>query len=317
MRILVTGYSGFIGRPLVNTLREAGYKLNLSGRSTISADDEYCKYFEIDDIGPSTEWRHALDGCEAVIHLAGQVPIRHMSGKLLTEVNDLGTARLLEQAKVSGVRLFVLMSSSAVVADHSSDAAVDERRPPAPSSPYGRSKLAAEAHLSRFTGSGRIGIALRPPLVYGAAARGNWYLLQRLAATGLPLPFGAVHNRRTLISVENLVDAILRVISMSPAADVPPGVYLVSDNETVSLVEIITWLRTGMGFRPRMASVPPVLLQVALKLFKKETAAKALLGNLEIDSTVFRRTFDWEPKISAREAITRSGAEFINLARVK
>lgn len=314
MKVLITGYTGFIGVSLVKLLLAAGYKVNLAGRTPGPERSESCRYFATGNIGPLTEWRRALDGCEAVVHLAGQVPIQGASDELMREVNDLGTARLLEQASVSGARLFILLSSTSVVADHSSDIVVDELRPPAPLSPYGRSKLAAESHLSQFSGSGRCGIALRPPLVYGSAARGNWRLLQRLAASGAPLPFGAVHNRRTLISVENLVDAILRVISL-PHDPVRTGVYMVSDHESVSLTEILTWLRSGMGLRPRLFSVPPALLETVLKVLNKKAMARALLGNLEVDSSLFRRTFDWPPKISAPDAITGSGAGFVTLAQ--
>src|SRR5262245_54524297 len=159
MRILVTGYSGFIGTCLVRSLLKAGYTLNLGGRTVSAEQNHGVRYFAIGDIGPSTEWGPALEDCEAVVHLAAQVPASGVSDELVRKVNDLGTARLLEQAAISGARRFIFLSSLFAVTDHSADAVVDERLHPAPSSPYGRSKLAAEGHLRKFTGEGRCGIA--------------------------------------------------------------------------------------------------------------------------------------------------------------
>src|SRR5690348_2833039 len=118
MRILVTGYRGFIGTPLVQLLLKAGYALNLAGRSANSEQNRDCRYFAIGDIGPSTEWGSALEGCEAVVHLAAQVPAPGVSDELVRKVNDLGTARLLEQSSISGVKRFILLSSVFAVTDH-------------------------------------------------------------------------------------------------------------------------------------------------------------------------------------------------------
>lgn len=310
MRILVTGHSGFVGSALVRLLLGAGYVLSLAGRTANADPNRAFRSFAVGNIGPSTEWRPALEECEAVVHLAAQVPAPGSSGTLMREVNDLGTARLVEQAIVTGVKRFVLLSSVFAGVDHSSDTVIDERFPSAPSTSYGRSKLAAESHVIAFAGSGRCGIALRSPIVYGATAAGNWDLLQRLAASGMPLPFGAVRNRRTLIAVENLTDALLKLVSL-PHEALQPGVYMVSDNETMSLAEMLCYLRSGMGLPQRLLPVSPILLETALSILNRKAVAKSLLGNLEINSALFRHTFDWAPKISAPEAIARSGEAFI------
>ena len=201
------------------------------------------------------------------------------------------------------------MSSVFAVTDISAEAPIDEHTQPAPTTPYGRSKLASENHVKVFGGSGRCGIVLRPPVVYGTGAQGNWRLLQRLAASGVPLPFGAVSNRRTLVAAENLADAIVRLVSL-PLAELKSGAYMISDNESVSLMEILTWLRTGMAMSPRLIPVPPALLELSLKAVGREKIAKSLLGNLEIDSRLFRETFGWSPAVHPREGITRAGAGF-------
>jgi UDP-glucose 4-epimerase len=305
-RILVTGASGFVGGLLVQRLGDAGFALSLAGR-TAKASSAGMRHFAVGEIGPLTEWRPALEDCDTVVHLAAQVPLPGVPDDAFSEVNDRGTARLVEQAEASGVKLFILMSSVFAVADNATEVPVSEKTRPTPTTPYGRSKLAAESHMHRFEGPGRSAIVLRPPIVYGSGAQGNWRLLQRLAATGLPLPFGSVNNRRTLIAAENLADAIFHVVSSHGTGS---GTYMVSDEQSVSLREIITWLRSGMGMAPRLLPVPPASLTFLLRALGREKIAKSLLGDLQVDSSLFRETFGWAPKVHPREGIIRSGAGF-------
>jgi UDP-glucose 4-epimerase len=153
-------------------------------------------------------------------------------------------------------------------------------------------------------------------MVYGSGARGNWGLLLRLAASGAPLPFGSIHNRRSLIAGENLADAVVWLLSLSSEA-LRPGVYMVSDDGTVSLTEIFTWLRSAMGMSPRLLPVRAEVLRAILRMVGKEKMAKRLFDDLQIDSTLFRETFGWSPKIGSREGITRSGAGFLARNLVK
>src|SRR5690606_6393350 len=126
-------------------------------------------------------------------------------------VNDEGTANLVRQTSEAGIRHFILLSSILAVTENSASKCLDDHSCPRPTSYYGLSKLAAEKHAADFTRSGGIGVSLRSPLIYGVDAGGRWKQLQRLAASGVPLPFGAVNNRRSLIAVENLADAIATV----------------------------------------------------------------------------------------------------------
>jgi UDP-glucose 4-epimerase len=214
---------------------------------------------------------------------------------------------LIEQAVSSGARQFVLISSLSAVSDNSSSVPINEQTLPEPSSSYGRSKLAGESHMVMFEGRDRTAITLRPPIVYGAGAQGNWLLLQRLAATGVPLPFGSINNCRTLIAAENLVDAIFHVVS---AREPTTGTFLVSDGESISLREILTWLRRGMGIPPRLVPIPSSALNALLRAVGRERIAKSLLGDLQVDSSLFGNTFGWAPQLHPSEAIVRSGAGF-------
>jgi UDP-glucose 4-epimerase len=146
-------------------------------------------------------------------------------------------------------------------------------------------------------------------MVYGAKARGTWRTLQRLAASGIPLPFGAIENRRSMIAVENLADALLAVVKVSATKEVS-GSYFVTDYGTASVREIFTWLRQGMGMSPRLISVRPSTMRHAFDWIGLGRPIDRLLGDLVIDSNLFRTTFDWMPPLETSEAIRRSGAGF-------
>lgn len=309
-RVLVTGASGFVGGLLTRRLRDAGYALNLAGRAARDGgSDGNIRYFAVGEVGPHTDWRPALEGCDAVVHLAALVHRPDAAEQDYDAVNNLGTARLAELAAEGSPKTLIFLSSLAAVSDNFSAKAVNENTAAEPVSPYGRSKLAAERHVGLFSRTGRVGISLRPPVVYGSRAPANWHQLQRLAATGLPLPFGAVHNRRSLLAVENLVDAIIHLLEL-PADRMRPGSYLIADDQVVSLTQIMTWLRSGMGRPCRLIPVPDKLLWQSLAMIGKGRIARSLLDNLEVDSTRFRETFGWNPKISTRDGIIQSGAGF-------
>jgi UDP-glucose 4-epimerase len=317
-RILVTGANGFIGRHLANRLERDGIAVTLAQRRP--ADDDGAassRRISVGDVGPQTDWSRALDGCETVIHLAGQLPASHAAPAEFERVNDQGTARLAEQAASAGVQRLVLLSSVAAVVSDARTAELDERTPPSPVlSPYGQSKRAAEGRVAAFAGGERLGISIRPALVYGADAGGTWAMLQRLAASRLPLPFGAIRNRRSLVAVDNLVDALAKIVA-APHAKALSGAYFVADDKPVSVRDVFTWLRDGMGLSPLLLPVPAGMLAGLLRVSGRERIAQQLLGDLVIDASLFRRTFDWAPKFDPREAIQTSGAEYGALRRAQ
>lgn len=310
IQVLLTGSTGFVGRKVAARLTQAGYAVRKAVRHRGQGGDVVA----VGSIGPETDWRGALDGCTAVVHLAAALPGTGVTKYEFTATNDSGTLRLTEQAKCAGVQSIVSASSVAAISNANlSPMIVSDVSVVAPIADYGRSKLAAEAHVAAFAAAGRAGISLRPPLVYGAEATGNWRLLQKLAATGMPLPFGAVRNRRTMISVDNLADAV--VAALRGATPERSGAYAVADSESLSLAEILACLREGMGKPARLVPVPATLMATPLKLAGRGAIAQSLLGDLEIDSSRFRAAFDWSPPENAREAIRRSGREFAAIRR--
>lgn len=306
-RFLITGASGVIGKLLTGRLHQRAAEVTVTTRRTDWRPSPFRTHV-IGGIDELTDWTSALHNQDIVIHLAGQVPGPGKRSGDYFRVNDQGTRRLVDQAAAAGVRVVIFVSSIAAVTGNAASNLINDATSPKPLSDYGRSKLAAEAHIARFAAGGRTGISLRPPLLYGADAKGNWKLLQRLAVSSLPVPFASVRNARTLLSVDNLVDAIIRVCT--EAAPSKSGNYVVSDAESVSLAEIIKLLREGMGRPARQFPVPPQLIAGIFAAAGRRQIADSLFGNLEVDPSRFRDVFDWHPLETAADGIRKSGAAF-------
>lgn len=299
-RIVVTGASGFIGRRLVPLLAGQGYAVVEAGRRP---GPHGAPFVATGDIHGGTDWRAALEGADAVIHLAG---LAHRPGAPEADfiaVNDDGTRRLIEQAAAAEVRAIVHVGSIAArLAGPERDGA------------YGRSKRAGEAHVMRFAAGGRTGISVRPPLVYGFDAPANWQRLQRLAASGLPLPFGSVGNRRSLLAVDNLCSAVAAALAtgLSGAAS---GSYEIADEGTVSLAEMLRALRRGMGIPARLVPVPTSFLRLGARATGRARLAGMLIDDLTVDPLPFMRTFGWKPRVTTLEGIEESGRRFMATRR--
>jgi UDP-glucose 4-epimerase len=308
-KILVTGSSGFVGRAVVRRLEADGFHVVKAVRAPSGDANEAV----FGSLSATTEWAPHLEGCDTVVHLAAQVPGGGTSDRDFIEINELATARLAEESLSAGVKMLVFMSSIFAVAENSHDGPVNDATPARPQLPYGRSKLAAEQQIAAFASPKHTGISLRAPMVYGAKAKGNWRFLQKIAAGPAPLPFSLVDNRRTLVSIDNLADAIARTCHRGRPID--SGTYAVGDMQSVSLPEIIRQLRGGMGRPARLVPVPSSLMIAGMKLAGRGQMAESLFSNLEVDSSRFREVFDWQPPETAQKGIRKSGAGFIGASR--
>lgn len=275
MKIGVTGTGGFVGAALVRDLSSQGHDV------------------------VALSWRQpVVDGLDAVIHLAG---LAHRLGRQrpseadFDEGNHLVTKRLADAANASGVRRFVFVSSISVVAGH--DGVLSPDMPPRPISAYGRSKADAEASLLAMPDVGPI--ILRPPLVYGRGAKGNMASLIRLALSPLPLPFRSVHNRRTLVSLANLVSAIAHVVTRD---DLGNRVFHVTDSRPVSLAEMISAIREGAGLKPKLLAVPPSLMAAPLRIAGMGALADQLFGDLVVDGSALNEA-GWHPPQDPTEGL--------------
>lgn len=281
MRILVTGADGFIASALLPALRASGHEPRAAGRTATG------------DIDGSTDWRVLLDGCEAVVHLAN-VAHRATDARALERVNVEGTRRLAEQAAACGVRRFVYLSSVKALGEETIERPFDERSVPAPTTAYGRSKLAAERALARVAaGTALEVVALRPPLVYGPRVKANFFALLRALARGWPLPLAHLRNRRSLVYVGNLADAILRAVEAPQAAG---RTWLVSDGPAVSTAELCRALGEALGRPARLFPFPGALLDSI-------PALRALTRSLEVDDRALRSELGWQPPFSLGEGL--------------
>ncbi|HBW21905.1 MAG: NAD-dependent dehydratase [Elusimicrobia bacterium GWA2_56_46] len=304
--ILITGATGFIGRALCDKLLADGIHIRAAvWREELSGNiQEGLSIVPIDSIGPDTDWAEALAGVDTVIHLAARVHVMDEKAEeplaAYRRVNVAGTERLARMAAANGVKRLVFISSVKV---HGEEAAKSytEDDPPAPLDPYGISKLEAEEVLKKISGeTGLEVVIVRPPLVYGAGVKANFYRLMGIVARGIPLPLASIVNVRSFIYLGNLIDAITVCAAHPRAAG---QTFLVSDGEDVSTPELIRRLAGCMGRPARMFPFPAFLIRLAGKLTGKTAAVERLLGSLVVDNGRIRRELGWKPPFTMTEGL--------------
>ncbi len=272
----------------------------------------------MDEIGPATDWtRCARRVSTPIVHLAARAHVVRESSAdayaLYSAVNTRGTLRLAEAAAAAGVRRFVFLSSARVHGERSTGAPFTESSPLVAYDPYGRSKADAERGLASLARAGQLEpVILRPPLVYGPEARGNFARLVALVARGVPLPLGAVRNRRSLVYVGNLVDAIVRALDHPAAAG---QTFMVSDGEDVSTPELVRRIAPGARASPRDSlPVPPALLRLAGTLAGRSDDVARLLDDLVVDSSKIRAFLGWSPVFTLDEGLAQTAAWYRTVA---
>jgi UDP-glucose 4-epimerase len=270
-------------------------------RSLTGAGDEVV----IETIGPETDWKAALEGVDAVVHLAARVHHKHeeQAVQLYRNVNIAGTLHLARCAAAAGVRQFIFVSTVLVHGrSNEGRAPFSENDILTPRGFYGMSKAAAEAGLRTLARDSVMSISvIRPPLVYGAGAKGNFALLTRAVSLGLPLPFAAIRNHRAFLAVQNLSSFILRRLAHpDPASNFE--IFLVADREQVSTPEFIERLAKASGKSPRLFRVPPDLLGTLLSVAGRQDTHDSLIGSLELNISKAIAT-GWEPQVSLDEGL--------------
>lgn len=312
--VLVTGATGFLGRQLCEALRARGIPVRGLVRDPSARLGHGVEPVHAPDLLDRGAVRRAVAGADAVVHLAARVHVmRDAAADPLAEfrrVNVEGTRTLLEEAVAAGVRSFVFVSSVKAVGE-AGTVPWDETTPPRPVDPYGISKLEAET-LVRATAE-RAGLhapILRLPLVYGPGVKGNMLQLFRLVDRGVPLPFGAVPNRRSLVYSGNVAAAVLAVLDAPAAAS---ETFFVSDGRDLTTPELIREVGRALGVAPRLLRVPPGLLRAAARAgdvvsrvapFPLTSAAlQRLTGSLSLDTSRIGRVTGYRPPYSVEEGL--------------
>jgi nucleoside-diphosphate-sugar epimerase len=308
--VLVTGATGFLGRAVAEALVRAGHDVRRGARALpAGAEGAWTGY---GDVGPDTRWDEPLQGVDTVVHLAG---LAHLpdemaaaSAERFRVVNALGTERLAAAAAGCGVRRLVLMSSALVHGQSSRPGRpFTEDDQPAPATPYARSKLESEQRLAAAArGSAMQWIALRPPMVYGPGAGGNFRRLVGLVRAGVPLPLAAARAPRSFVGLDNLAGAVVRAVEHARAAN---QVFLVADAETTSTVGLVRLIGEALGRRVWTPYVPRALLRSALGVLGRGRDADRLLDPLELDTRRIRTLLDWTPPVSLAEGVRRAVAD--------
>jgi nucleoside-diphosphate-sugar epimerase len=314
-RVLLTGAHGFVGRFTARALAEAGLEVVTAERALSRSSSENCVELSADS--SASQMHDALRGIDAVVHLAALV--HDMTQRTLPRdyerVNRDYPVSLARAAAHAGVRRFVFVSTIKVNGDSTEGRqSFSEASAIAPSGPYAESKWQAECGLTAVCRERSLSVRIvRPPLVYGPFVRANFLGLMRIVKRGLPLPFGAVRNARSLVYVENLADLLLQLVKQTVAT---PDVrtYLVSDGEDLSTPGLIRNLALALGVRPRLLPVPEVLLTGSLALLRRRELGARLLGSLRVDSGLVRRDLAWQPPFSVAAGLGRTARWFNEVA---
>ena len=269
---------------------------------------------EIGDVNADTDWSTALDGCDTVIHLAARVHVMDDRAAdplaAFRAVNVVATENLARQAVRQGVRRFVFVSSIKVNGEETSDVPFRSSDVPAPLDAYGKSKLEAERVLHEVAKeTGLEVVVVRPPLVYGPGVGANFRRLMQLVKAGVPLPLGSIHNRRSLVALDNLVDLL---IACAHRPDAAGQTFLVSDGHDVATPELIRMLAAAMGKRAWLSPVPSRLLAAGAGILGKSAAADRLLGSLQVDIEQTQTRLGWKPIVSMDAAIDATVAHFLS-----
>jgi UDP-N-acetyl-alpha-D-quinovosamine dehydrogenase len=311
--ILVSGANGFLGRALVNRGASDGLRLRAAVRRPGENWPSGVESALTEDLAAEGDWRTALDGVDAVVNCAARVHVmRDTSADPLAEfrrVNVAGTLNLARQAADAGVRRFIYISSIGVNGAETFDMPFAAEDKAAPHSPYAVSKHEAELGLRRLAQeTGLEVVIIRPPLVFGPGARGNFNTLLLIVYRGIPLPLGAIHNKRSLVALDNLVDLIVICLHHPAAAN---QTFLVSDGEDLSTTVLLRRTGAALGKPARLIPVPVLVLRTAARLLGKVGLAQQLCGSLQVDISKTRDLLDWTPPVSVDHALMQTARHFL------
>jgi nucleoside-diphosphate-sugar epimerase len=314
MKILITGANGFIGNSLTRAMIDNSFAVicavrNLS--SNIQSMSDSIELHQIGCIDRNTNWQHALNGVDTIVHCAGRAHVMKEEAvdplAIYREVNVHGTVRLANQAAIAGVKRFVFLSSIKVNGEITPDGVpFSELSLPEPSDAYGLSKLEAESALFKISSlTGMEVVVIRPSLVYGPGIKGNFLNLIRLVQSGLPLPFGALNNKRSFVALENLISFIVLCSNriLSPLA--ANNVFLVSDNEDTSTTNLIRKIADAGQFSCRLLPIPESILRASAAIIGKHDISQRLFGNLQVDTMKAITLLGWKPEINMDEQLRK------------
>lgn len=303
MKILVTGASGFVGRYLVNDLSKTDEviacvreKSSLLPSSVQQIVDN--NFFDI-AIPKDTD---------VIVHLAGIAHNKNNSVDEFKKINVDGTLELARKALQTNVKQFIFISSIGVNGNSTYGKAFTEQDIPNPTNDYTKSKYEAEKALAKLFENTHIDLVIiRPPLIYAHDAPGNFASLLKLIYMGLPLPFGCTNNKRSFISIHNLVDFIHHCINYPSSIN---ETFVIADNEKISTKQLVASISKGMGKTNLLLPLPTYPIKVATNFIGKKTLYEQLFGDLEIDNTKAKKALNWQPPVDVYTDLEKAGKKY-------
>lgn len=316
-RIAITGANGFVGRALIDELSESHqYSILAISRKPYdpSNHNSDINVFLIPDFSEATQFEKCLAGIDVVVHTAARVHLMKDDVEdPLTEfrnVNCRNTLMLAAAAAKNGVKRFVFISSVKVNGEVSSHGhPLTEEDVVGPVDPYGVSKYEAEQELFKLAlATGMEVVVIRPPLVYGPGVKANFKSMMTWLNKGMPLPLGAIHNKRSLVSLENLVDFIATCLNHPAAAN---QIFLVSDDEDLSTTDLLKRMASALGRPARLIPVPEGVISLFAILIGKKDFSQRLCSSLQIDISKAKILLGWTPPASVNDGLKKTAAAFI------
>ena len=336
-KILITGGTGFVGSALIKLLVNNGRQIISTVRQesqNISINKKQKNFINVGKIGSNTDWSDTLLNINTVVHLAARVHVMQDDAEdplaAFSEVNTFGTEHLAREAAKAGVRRFVYLSSIKVNGEETGlrarniglgteefvlsksnvRARFSESDVPNPQDPYAVSKWEAEQILHSIAKeTGMEVVVIRPPLVYGPRVKANFLNMMRWLHRGVPLPLGAINNKRSLVALGNLVDLIMTCVDHPAAAN---QTFLAGDGEDLSTTELLRRMGKALGKPARLLPVPERLLKAGLQAIGKNDIAQRLCSSLQVDISKAQDMLGWRPPLSVDDALKLTAEWYIN-----
>lgn len=313
--VLVTGANGFVGRALCQSLssrsRDVRSAVRRAGSEVIGGQP----LLVVGEIDANTTWSPALSDVDVVVHLASRVHLmQETSSDSLSayrRVNTEGTLNLARQAAAEGVRRFVFVSTVKVNGEGGGEI-YSETDAPCPADPYAISKWEAEQGLRDVAATtGMEVVIVRPPLVYGPEVKANFMKMMQWLSKGVPLPFGTIHNKRSLVALDNLIDLLITCIDHPAAVN---QTFLVSDGEDLSTPELLVRMAAALGKPACLIPFPERMLKAGAVLLGKRDLSQRLFGSLQVDISKAKNLLGWSPPVSVNEGLRVTAKHFLACA---
>ncbi|BCA94944.1 UDP-glucose 4-epimerase [Legionella antarctica] len=314
-RVLVTGANGFVGRALIYTLLKRNFSIRILTHSTHSAQrlkDEVSgtlSIYSMNDLVKSEQWETLFEDIDTVIHCGAQLHPTHTDEsqqQFMTSNYDV-TLNLANRAAHHGVRRFIFLSSMSVFGNMKQHTPFTEETSLTPIDAYGLSKLKAEQGLREIADKIEL-VIIRPPLVYGPNVKNNFKKLFTLVNKGLPLPLGAIKNKRHFIGINNLIDFIIVCIAADKAKN---ETFIIADKEALSTTELINQIGRAMHKKSILIPIPSKILKLIFKLTGLSKLSDQLFYNIEIDFSKANKLLNWTPPYSLQEELQLSVNHFL------